>query len=573
MSVDLVKKNALTVIEEASNINNRYSFDNLSKKLSEAQNTVNNFRINAPLIGLFSAGKSSILNKYLNIDLPVGIEAKTSVACEFVYDTDEYLEVITDKNESSRKSIAELKDLTIENCSFVRMHLNNNKLMNMKDITIVDMPGLDSGYEQHNKAIRNYINSASYFIIIMDIENGTIKKSLLDFLKELDLYSLNFGFILSKYEQKDETDIENITRNTKENILNYIGKDVFVGKVSVLNSDIADFEEILSNMQVIAIAKNCLYSNLKLILEEDLLKELNRKLKYDRFDIGEINKNIRDLEKKSQDIEKSIEKEAYFIKNKANHQLADAILSDISNTLSENVDMLVMKAKENSSAFGDTVNSLIRPVISSSADRHLKELFAEIYERLQVNFNSIVGDLQIDSINIGNLEEGNKLIDAGVNVVMEMLKKYLPTAGVTAAGTLAATAAISSALTLGSVALPIVGTLIAALIPFLGGLLKSNREASQNESIRSQILGNIIPKVLSQIRSELDKSIYEQTDAFIKAVREKFDVEQNSIKEALENAKKNKEISENEFNEKLEVLKADIDKTEKLISQLNTSEE
>lgn len=573
MSVDLVKKNALTVIEEASNINTRYSFENLNKKLSEAQNTVNNFKINAPLIGLFSAGKSSILNKYLNIDLPVGIEAKTSVACEFVYDTDEYLEVITDKNESSRKNIEELKDLTIENCSFVRMHLNNDKLMNMKDITIVDMPGLDSGYEQHNKAIRNYINSASYFIIIMDIENGTIKKSLLDFLKELDLYSLNFGFILSKYEQKDETDIENITKNTKENILNYIGKDVFVGHVSVLNSDIADFENILSNMQVIAIAKNYLYSNLKLILEEDLLKELNRKLKYDRFDIGDINKNIRELEKKSQDIEKSIEKEAYFIKNKANNQLADAILSDISNTLSENVDMLVMKAKENSSAFGNTVNSLIRPVIASSSDRHLKELFAEIYERLQVNFNSIVGDLQIDSINIGSLEEGNKLIDAGVNVVMEMLKKYLPTAGVTAAGTLAATAVALEAVTLGSVAIPIVGILIAAFIPFLGGLLKSNREASQNESIRSQILGNIIPNVLLQIRGKLEICISEQTDAFIKAVREKFDIEQNNIKDALEKAKKDKEISENEFNEKLEVLTADIEKTKKLISQLNTSEE
>ena len=571
MSVESVKKNALTVIEEASNINTRYGFDNLSKKLSDAQKTVGGFKINAPLIGLFSAGKSSILNKYLNIDLPVGIEAKTSVACEFVYDTDEYLEVVSDKNESNRKNISELKDLTIENCSFVRMHLNNNKLANLKDITIVDMPGLDSGYEQHNKAIKNYINSASYFIIIMDIENGTIKKSLLDFLKELDLYSLNFGFILSKYEQKEEADIENIIKTTKENILNFIGKDVFVGKVSVFDSDIADFENILSNMQVVAIAKNCLYSNLKSILEEDLLKELNRKLKYDRFDIGEINKNIRELEKKSQDIEKSIEKEAYFIKNKANNQLTDAIISDISNTLSENVDMLVMKAKENSSSFGETINQLIRPVIASSSDRHLKELFSEIYGRLQVNFNSIVGDLQIDSINIGSLEEGNKLIDAGVDVIMEMLKKYLPTAGVATAGTLVATAAVTS-LTMASVAIPIVGALVAALIPFFGNLLKSNREASQNENIKSQILGNIIPNVLLQIRNKLDGCISEQTDAFIKAVREKFDIEQNSIKEALEKAKKDKEISENEFNEKLEILKADIDKTEKLISELNINE-
>lgn len=570
MSVDLVKKNALTVIEEASNINSRYSFDNLSKKLSEAQNTVNNFRINAPLIGLFSAGKSSILNKYLNIDLPVGIEAKTSVACEFVYDTDEYLEVITDKNESSRKSIAELKDLTIENCSFVRMHLNNNKLMNMKDITIVDMPGLDSGYEQHNKAIKNYINSASYFIIIMDIENGTIKKSLLDFLKFLDLDSLNFGFILSKYEQKDETDIENITKDTKENILNYFGKDVFVGKVSVLNSDIADFEEILSNMQVIAIAKNCLYSNLKLILEEDLLKELNRKLKYDRFDIGEINKNIRELEKKSQDIEKSIEKEAYFIKNKANNQLADAILSDISNTLSENVDMLVMKAKENSSALGDTINSLIRPIMVSSSDRHLKELFTEIYERVQVNFNSIVGDLQIGSLDFDNIEEGNKQIDIGLKSISVIASKYLPAAagGMAAAGTVALIAGIPLA-----PILPIVSGLVLLLAPFLSDKLKSMREAKQNEKIKSQIIGSVIPSVIPQIRDKIDTFISEQTDAFIKAVMEKFEGEGKNIKVALENAKKNKEISENEFNEKLEVLKADIEKTKKLISQLNTDEE
>lgn len=321
MSVELVKKNTLSVIEEASNINSRYSFESLSKSLLEMQNTVNNFKINAPLIGLFSAGKSSILNKYLNINLPVGIEAKTAVACELVYDNDEYLEVISDKNESNRKSLEDLKDLTIENCSFVRMHLNNNKLMNLKDITIVDMPGLDSGFEQHNKAIKNYISSNSYFIIIMDIENGTIKKSLLDFLKELDLYKLNFGFLLSKYEQKDESDIENIIKNTEDTILNHIGEKVFVGKVSPLNSDIADFENILSNMQTIDIAKNCLYSNLKLILEEYFLKELNRKLKYDRFNTEEINKNIRELEKKAQDIEKSIEKEAYFIKNKANNQL------------------------------------------------------------------------------------------------------------------------------------------------------------------------------------------------------------------------------------------------------------
>ena len=569
MSVDLVKKNALTVIDEASNINARYSFDNLSKNLLETQKTVNNFKINAPLIGLFSAGKSSILNKYLNIDLPIGIEAKTSVACEFVYDSEEYLEVVSDKNESSRKSIAELKDLTIENCSFVRMHLNNNKLADLKDITIVDMPGLDSGYEKHNKAIKNYINSASYFIIIMDIENGTIKKSLLDFLKELDLYSLNFGFILSKYEQKDETDIENIIKTAKENILNFIGKDVFVGKVSVFDSDISDFENILSNMQVVAIAKNCLYSNLKSILEEYLLKELNRKLKYDRFDIGEINKNIRELEKKAQDIEKSIEKEAYYIKNKANNQLTDAILSDISNTLSENVDMLVMKAKENSSSFREAINQLVRKNVVVSSEKHLRKLFSEIYSRLNIDFSSSFGELKIDSVSVGNIKKGDEEIDIALNEITKLATRYLPTFGFGGAASLATTAAALEAVTFASVAVPIAAALVVAFAPLVAKMVKSVKDEMLNENIKSQILGEVIPKVLSQIRDTLDKSIYEQTDAFIKAVKEKFEDEQNSIKEALEKAKKDKEISENEFEEKRKILQDDIDKTEKLILQLN----
>lgn len=568
MSVESVKNNALSVIEEASSVNSRYNFENFDKKIADIKNIVKDFRVNAPLIGLFSAGKSSILNKYLNIELPVGIEAKTSVACEFVYDSENYLEVIDKNSQSSRKTVEELKDLTIENCSFVRMHLNSDKLVNLQDVTIVDMPGLDSGYQQHNEAIKNYITSASYFIIIMDIENGTIKKSLLDFLKELNLYKLNFGFLISKYEQKDESDIDKIIGIIKTTILSNIGEDIFVGKVSVFNSDIADFEKILSNMQVVDIAKNSVYPNLKRIIEEELLNQLNRKLKYDRFNAEEINKNIRELENKAKDIEKSIEKEAYFIKNKANSEVVNAILSDISNTLSENVDMLVAKAKENSSSLGNVINSLIRPVISSSADRHLGELLKDVYGRIQMDFNSIVGDLQIASVRFGNLEDGNKLIDVGVDSVMAIATKYLPIAGLTAAGTLGTVAAVTT-VTLANVALPIVGALILAALPLFRSLLKSHREASQNEEIKNQILGNIIPSILNQIKSQLEASVCEQTEAFIKAIREKFEAEENNIREALEKAKIDKENSESEYKEKQELLKQDIDKIEKLIASLN----
>ena len=150
---------------------------------------------------------------------------------------------------------------------------------------------------------------------------------------------------------------------------------------------------------------------------------------------------------------------------------------------------------------------------------------------------------------------------------MGMATKYLPTTAVTVAGTLVTTAAVTS-LTMATVAVPVIAALVLAFSPFIGDKLKAMREASQNENIKSQILGSVIPNVLSQIRSKLGSCIYEQTDAFIKAVREKFETEQNNIKEALENAKKEKEDSEKEFNEKQEILKADIEKTEKLILEI-----
>ena len=141
-----------------------------------------------------------------------------------------------------------------------------------------------------------------------------------------------------------------------------------------------------------------------------------------------------------------------------------------------------------------------------------------------------------------------------------------------AAGTVGTAALIAAGIPIAPI-IPIVGALVLVLMPFLSDKLKSMREASQNEKIKSQIIGNVIPSVIPQIRDKIDIFISQQTDAFIKAVMEKFEEEGKSIKYALENAKKDKEISENEFKEKLEILKADIEKTKKLILQLDTDEE
>ena len=571
--VNTIKEKSISILNSSIEIASKYDFSKTKELLESKKNIIANFKVNAPLIGLFSSGKSSLLNKYFGFThLPEDITPLTAVACELYYSDENYLEIIDNSGHVSRNTIEYLSNLTSDSCSYVRMHVNNDKLKTLTDITIVDMPGLDSGYEQHNKAISNYLNDASFFIVIMDAEQGTPKDSLLSFLKELELYNLNFALIITKSDLKIPKDIENIKQYSKDVIYNNIGEEVFVGAVSAKNNELSDFDKVVSNVQVESIVKKFVRKNMAYLIEEKLKTELERKIKYSFLDEKEINEKINEMKNKKKEIEKIIDIEIINIKNKVNGEVVSNIISDISHALSSNVDMLVSKVKENPSSLGDIINQIVRPIIVSSADKHLNKSLGDIYTRLQISFDSALGDLYVASPNVKDLSTAHKTVDNMSDILKEFIEsRLLTTAGVTAAGTLGATAAISTAVTLSSVALPIVGALIVAALPLLSGLLKSGNESAQNEQIKSQITGSVIPNVLSQIRNNIEAMVAEQTGNFIACVKSKFDDDIKSIEEILMSLLEEKKQKEEEFKSVKKEMEEDLNKVNIMISEINNT--
>ena len=112
--------------------------------------------IKVPFVGDFNAGKSSLINAMLGVDLlPTNILPETAVSYEFYYDTLEKLEVWDEDKLVQTTELSQIKNLALTPKNLVKIFINNEVVKKLFDrnIVIVDMPGIDSGIEAHNNAI------------------------------------------------------------------------------------------------------------------------------------------------------------------------------------------------------------------------------------------------------------------------------------------------------------------------------------------------------------------------------------------------------------------------------------
>ena len=190
-----LKENYLEKIEEIKNIINKYDLD-FNQEDKETIGEMEKFTLKVLMLGVFNAGKSTLLNKYLGEKglLKVNSEAETAVPCELKYSTDEKTLVHKTNGEIIRK----LRDYNVRaeegtGIEYLEKFLDIKKLKDLGDIILVDMPGLDSSNDAHEEAINKYINAGAYYILLTDPENGGIKDSTQEFLNKILKYPEQFS--------------------------------------------------------------------------------------------------------------------------------------------------------------------------------------------------------------------------------------------------------------------------------------------------------------------------------------------------------------------------------------------
>lgn len=248
-----VKKDCTLYLDEMKKICSENSLsEELTKEIYSVSKDIEAFRIKVPLIGIFSSGKSTLLNKYMQLELlNYDITPESSLAVELQYAFEEEQIKAHMEDGSTRlypiDSMRNIKSMA-EDMLYCELHIKSSVLKNHPDIVMVDMPGINSNYKHHNKAIANYIAKGCFYIVCISAAEG-IPASLLSFLQEMNIYSQdNISFLVTKTDKMLPGEIHGQMEYIKEQLAGLGFNAPVIERIAAVDGDMQGFQNIIEHI-------------------------------------------------------------------------------------------------------------------------------------------------------------------------------------------------------------------------------------------------------------------------------------------------------------------------------------
>ena len=527
-----LKENYLEKIEEIKSIINKYDLD-FNQEDNETIEEIQNFALKVLMLGVFNAGKSTLLNKFLNDTkfLKVNSEAETAVPCELKYSTDEKTLI----HKTNGKVIRELKDYNVRaeegaGIEYLEKFLDIKKLKDLGDIILVDMPGLDSSNDAHEEAINKYISAGAYYILLTDPENGGIKDSTGKFLNKILKFPDQFSVLLTKTDLSSKEHCEDVINDLKDQFREK-NLDIFIGQTK--RGDYRDFERILENIEYNNIFKN-IYRDRVLDIINLKASYLTTILKNKDLDVSEIEENIRINEDNFTEIGKKIEKE----KERFNSNLIkNEIVGEFESRLNSHFSELKSAAKKGEGAF----NSKIKTIASA-------ELMPIIENKLKQKVDYLVQDLQDFALDLPQGENSSLTTD-------------LVSIGL--ANTPVVTNILTNVFSKLMIPIPYIGPIIQGIVLLFSLFSNKKKKEEANEELEDAVRG-AISQVANGIVPQVTKIVEDAKEKLFNTLNEKCKNEQEEINKILKELVEKKKKEEEEFQKSVTDLQTDIKKLQTL---------
>lgn len=514
---------------------------NLVERISLLRQSVEQQELLVPVVGSFSAGKSTLLNKILgDAILPAAITPETSLAMELRYSTEQRIEAVKEDGSMTRFDICEIKQVAEDAAKYshARLYLDNIRIKELEPLVLVDMPGFDSPLDAHNKAIMAYIDRGSHYIVLASVQEGTVSKSLLRRMREIRELGRDLSFFLTKADLKPQSEIDDLIEHFSESL-----RDNFDYAGEVIPVSHSSPDAVVSLLKTIN-ADQIFFSLYRPALEglsNDLIDAINIKISALKNDnasfvtaVEELEGALKKLQTKSKDEIESLSRRY------AGGGVVNEILSDVSKALESALPELIKIAKG-----GDTASTerylldIVRSELNISVSKRLGEVNKEIVSDLSDSLRSldkVMRDLEVNGDFTNKLASviGAQLqtisIGTGVGKIGTMFAPKLIGAGTKIAG-----------ISLASIVNPLLSIALAFLPEILGWLFGSDKEAQKEEKLRSAFLGQAFPQIKSKLRTELQELVAQSVCDMIEQVSAQYETQISQKKDEFEAAMKKKE--------------------------------
>uniref|UniRef100_UPI003F4B0986 dynamin family protein n=1 Tax=Brachyspira catarrhinii TaxID=2528966 RepID=UPI003F4B0986 len=521
--------NNVNTICQNSNISN----ENIKNTIELIENT----SLIIPVVGDFSSGKSTLLNKFIGKDiLSVNVKPETAVPCELYYSKEEYA-IGIDENGNETK----LEEVDTENTKdflYIKRYVNSENLKKISPIVLVDMPGFDSPLENHNRAIMSYLDKGIYYILLTPVDAGTVSKSMMNQINNIKNLKKDLSVFLTKTDLRDEDTVQKVKKEVQDRLSDI---DIYKTVNTINEKDINLFDKMIKELNIEELFYSIFADFIKAICHETE-SSLKIKISALKSDVNQNQSIIEELEKAIKNLESKREELIKEQKSKTYTTEIDVITQEIGNKLNSNIKELVKLAK-----LGD--NEILKEEILNIAQSVVIEKMDTIIEDINLNITNSFSqeittlDSSFNKYNIGDISVGiqdlirkyNK-IEIGMKEVTT--KKWFRTERslvpyTTATGIFAAvSSSLVPAVEIGIIVLPIVISLVTGLID----------KIKQDKEIKDKIVSTF-PVVKREIRNKLKEVLEIKTNEAINNIYIQYNDNLASKVEELE--KVQKELNKN----------------------------
>lgn len=524
----------------------KYNID--TSCIEDDLNRIDNFKVTTPIIGGFSSGKSSMINAILEKNLlSVNITPETAIPTEISYGDDK----VTLINGENKKliSIDEFKDLdlSIKDVNLVKIQYKNDFLNKIKDVVIVDMPGFDSGIELHNKAINEYLPKSLAYIITFSADDPTLKESIVNFLKELNLYNVPVYIIITKCDKVPVKQLENeIKPHIKECVQNLLNIDNV--KIACVKSKkdrtTKEVEEFLLEIQ----------QKSSYIFEKEysnkIKKHLNLVEKYIKDRLKNNDLSIDELEEKQKELEEKVEKiKQKLSKERSNFDIQiEKCIKSIERKIESDLSAAspaLETAILNENDINDKVNMIIRKAVTTG-------IKTEFEPKLQKYLRHVAEIIDINAM-VDTTLEINQLEVATENMVKDIVLKAIPVVIATIGGVLAGP----------------IGAIVGGALSVIVESIFGQRQEDKKRSLARQKIQEAIPQISSQAIEQVEKELRLYIKGVDEEIQSDLDKQIQITNKAIDDIKieiNNKEI---EKERKIKDLNADLKEVGDILNELS----
>jgi GTP-binding protein EngB required for normal cell division len=517
--------------------------EELRKKSEEFLKEVENSQyIKVPLVGVFSAGKSSLLNVFCQKHgmLPVDTLPETAVAYELYYGQTENVELYREGKKIDSKPLADIKSLDTKPGDVAKVYCTSEPIKSLQErgIILVDMPGIGSGIERHDAAIANYIHSGTAFVLLVDADQGSLRGSTQTFINELAQYNMFPGVLVSKIDKKPEKDVKDIVDYIVYQLSRIGDPHPYVSTVCAVNNNLEGLNKYIDSLNAATLITNKLDKKLNVIIDA-AIEQLKVRISLRSKDIENVDEKLKQIEAEIANVKAELpaENSEADTPEKSSQDILDNVRAALEAHSADIAQMIVNK--EDKESIKAAIVSIVRSEIIRSLKEESEQYSTALGEAVQHSVQDLA-TIEIDS------NAGQDLLDV-FDFMRDIIGGLLSKLG------------------------GIWGKIAALLLPFLPQILNwlfGKSEADIVEEVRQGVMGKCADEIISAIQPTIykitvdnQKRIQESIQAELVSKMEKV---KEGMREKLTDAKKSKEEVQaelaklNDAISHLEALKANI---------------